>query len=86
MAHTLASKKSIRQTEKNTLFNKSKISRIKTEKKKFLALVESDKEKAQEAFRITQSLIAKAAKKKVFHWKKASRLISRMAAKLNKAA
>ena len=86
MAHTLATKKSIRQTQKNTLFNKSRMSRIKTEKKKFLALLENNKEEAKKAFILVQSLLAKAAKKKIIHWKKAARLISRMSAKLNKAA
>jgi len=36
------------------------------------------------AFRITQSLIAKAAKTHLFHWKKSARLISRMANKFPK--
>lgn len=82
MANSKAAKKANRQNEARRAINKSNISRIKTEKKKFLKAVEAQSPEAQNFFQNTQSLLAKAAKTGLVHWKKAARTISRMAAKM----
>ncbi len=85
MANKKASKKSAVQSEAQRLINKSKMSRIKTEKKKFLEIVSSNSASSENVatqFSKTQSLIAKAAKTNLMHWKKAARLVSRMADKI----
>lgn len=85
MPNKKSAKKSLKQSERNRLANKSKLSRIKTERKKFLKHISNNEmELAQSAFRTTQSLIAKATKTHLFHWKKSARLISRMANKFPK--
>lgn len=86
MPNKKSAAKALRQSEKNRLANKSAIKRIKTERKKFLSLISEGKiEEAQKAFQLTQSLLGKAAKKNVYHWKKSARLTSRMAEKFPKA-
>lgn len=82
MANTKAAKKANKQNVVRKTANKAQISRIKTERKKFLEAVEKKSPETQNAFQTVQSLLAKAAKKGVIHWKKAARLVSRMAAKL----
>ncbi|WP_342261984.1 30S ribosomal protein S20 [Alphaproteobacteria bacterium endosymbiont of Tiliacea citrago] len=77
--------KALKQSEKNRVANKSAIKRIKTERKKFIAFIESGNlEEAKKAFCLTQSLLGKAAKTKLFHWKKSARLTARMAQKFPK--
>lgn len=83
MANSKAAKKANRQNEARKAANKAKISRIKTERKKFAEAVANNGDTAS-AFVVCQSLLAKAAKKGIIHWKKAARLVSRMAAKLKK--
>lgn len=85
MANTKAAKKANKQNEARRSDNKAKLSRIKTERKKFLeAVVHSSSHTVSSAFVTCQSLLAKAAKKGLIHWKKAARLVSRMAAKMKK--
>ena len=84
MANSKASKKANRQSTARRAINKSKMSRIKTEKKKFLNAASSNAPEAEKLFKSTQSLLAKAAKTGLVHWKKASRLVSRMSLKLKK--
>lgn len=85
MPNKKSAAKALKQSEKNRLANKSAIKRIKTERKKFLSFIEAGKlEDAQKAFQLTQSLLGKAAKTHLFHWKKSARLTSRMAQKFPK--
>lgn len=86
MANKKASKKAERKNIAQKAINKSKNSRIKTERKKFDQFLTTDATKATEQFSKTQSLLAKAAKTSLIHWKKAARLISRMAQKLKKTS
>jgi small subunit ribosomal protein S20 len=86
MPNIKAAKKDEVKSEASRLVNKSTISRIKTERKKFLNSVTENLSDAKDKFISTQSLIAKAAKKRIIHWKKAARLISRMAQKLKKSS
>jgi small subunit ribosomal protein S20 len=82
MPNSTAAKKANRQNIIQRATNKSKISRIKTERKKFEKASKAQSNDASSLFSNTQSLLAKAAKKSIVHWKKAARLISRMAKKL----
>lgn len=85
MPNKKSAKKALKQSEKNRIANKAAVKRIKTERKKFLAFIESGNlTEAQEAFKLTQSLLGKAAKTNLFHWKKSARLTARMAQKFPK--
>jgi ribosomal protein S20 len=87
MPNTASAIKDQRRNEANRLVNRATMSRIKTAKKKFLADLEKiNKEGATENFQLTQSYLAKAAKKKIISKGKRDRLISRMAQKLNKVS
>ncbi len=85
MANTKAAKKANRQNEVRKAKNKAQISRIKTERKKFEKASIAKSEDSFKALSTCQSLLAKAAKKGVIHWKKAARLVSRMASKIAKS-
>jgi len=82
MPNTTAAKKANRQNEARKNANKARMSRIKTERKKFEKSAGSNNAQTTEHFSSTQSLLAKAAKSGVMHWKKAARLVSRMAARV----
>lgn len=82
MPNTTAAKKANRQNEARKNANKARISRIKTERKKFDKSAASNSAQVTDHFSSTQSLLAKAAKSGVMHWKKAARLVSRMAGKI----
>jgi small subunit ribosomal protein S20 len=84
MAHTAASKKSIRKSEELRLLNKAMINRIRTERKKFLEAIKSDSKDVMVNFSHVQSLLAKAAKKGLMHWKTSARLVSRMNQRIKK--
>lgn len=85
MPNKKSAAKAFRQSEKSRVANKAAIKRIKTERKKFMSFLSEGKmEEAQKAFCLTQSLLGKASKTNLFHWKKSARLTSRMAAKLKK--
>jgi small subunit ribosomal protein S20 len=87
MANTSAAKKAAKQSEKNRLANKSRSSTIKTVFRKFNESVEkSDLDTGKVLFVKYQSLLAKAAKKGLFHWKKTARLTAKASLKLSKAA
>lgn len=83
MANHASAKKRIRQTAVRTARNVSRLSKIKTLIKKFLAAIQTqDKTVATEAFKVTQSELARGADKTLFHKKAASRKIKRLHAKL----
>ncbi|MBP7190560.1 MAG: 30S ribosomal protein S20 [Rickettsiaceae bacterium] len=86
MANHASAKKAHRQTEKRTLENKSRMSRIKTFIKKVLAAIESgSKEQATEALRVAQSEIMRGVKANVIKLNAASRKVGRLAKKVKEA-
>ncbi len=74
MAHSKQANKRVRQTERDRLANKAKMTRMKTETKKLMAAEEAgDKGKAQEMLSAVCQLIDKAAKQAVIHKNTAGR-------------
>ena len=87
MANTRSAEKSIRQTRTRTKRNRTKKTRIRALRKEALAAVQKgDATAAQKAYDKFASAADKAAKTKSMHKNTASRLKSRMAAKLNSLA
>ena len=87
MANIKSAKKRIKLASIRTDRNKSVKSRVKTELKKFDALVEAgDKSAAQAQLLVVTSYIDKAETKSVFHKKTASRKISNLNKALNRMA
>lgn len=83
MALHKSAKKRIRQTEKRTDINKDRRSRIRTFIKKVLVAVKAGSyDVAMEAFRVAQPEIMRGANKSLFHKKTASRLVSRLSARV----
>ena len=79
MAHHRSAKKRIRQTEKRTAVNRSRMSRIKTFVRKVEdALAKGDVGLAQAAFRDAEPEIRRGITKGVLHLNTASRKISRL--------
>ena len=83
MANTRSAEKNIRKTEARTLRNRATKSRIRSIRKKVLgSLAKGDVKGAQTLYDQFASAADKAAKTKVIHKNTASRLKSRIAAKL----
>lgn len=79
MAHHASAKKRIRQTERRTLVNRMRVSRIRTFVKKVeLAIEAGDKSIAQEAFLAAQPEMMRGVTKGVLHRNTVSRKLSRM--------
>ena len=79
MAHHRSAKKRIRQTEKRTIVNRSRMSRIKTFVRKVEdALAKGDVGMAQAAFREAEPELRRRITKGVLHINTASRKISRL--------
>lgn len=83
MANTASARKRIRQTEKRTIRNRARRSRVRT----FLRKVEQaisggDKTQAQDAFRAAQPELHRAATKGVFHRNTVARKLSRLSARI----
>jgi small subunit ribosomal protein S20 len=79
VAHHRSAKKRIRQTEKRTAVNRSRMSRIKTFVRKVEdALAKGDPSLAQAAFREAEPEIRRGISKGVLHINTASRRISRL--------
>lgn len=79
MAHHKSAIKRIRQTERRTLINRARESRIKTFMKKVeLAIASGDKTAAQAAFKLAQPEIMRGATKGVLKRETASRKVSRL--------
>lgn len=83
MADHKSALKRIRQTEKRTARNRSRISCIKTFIKKFMASIGTDN--MQQAFRDAQSELHKGVTKGVLHKNTAARKISRLSRKIKAA-
>ncbi len=85
MAHHKSAIKRIKTNEKARLRNRHKISTLRTELKKFFALLDTGTaEEIQTAFPKISKLYDKAASKGILHKKNASRHISRLAKTVNK--
>ncbi len=87
MAHHRSAKKRIRQTEKRTAINRSRVSRIKTFMRKVeTALAQGDFSTAQTAFAAAEPEIRRGVTKGVLHMNTASRKISRLARRVRAIA
>lgn len=74
MAHSKQALKRVRQSERNRLANKAKLSRLKSAMKRLATVVETgDKAKAQEMLASVCKTIDKAAQTHVIHKNTASR-------------
>jgi len=83
MANNSSARKRIRQTEKRTVRNKARKSRVRSFLRKVEEAVKSgDKAAAQEAFRAAQPEMQRAATKGVVHTKTVSRKLSRLSARV----
>lgn len=80
MPHHKSAKKRMRQDEKRRARNRAVKSQVKTAIKKVLQAV--GKEEAPELLRQAESVIDRAAKKGVIHWRAAARKKSRLARKV----
>lgn len=86
MANIKSAEKRIRVAERNRLVNKSRISALRTSVKKLNAAIENNElEQAQELLKVVDKQLKKAAHKNLIHPNKASREISKLTKKLNKA-
>lgn len=83
MAHHKSAQKRIRQTERRTLVNRSRISRIRTFIKRVETAIEAgDQTKAQQELRNAQPEIMRGVSKGVLKLGTASRKVSRLSARV----
>lgn len=83
MAHHKSAQKRIRQTEKRTQINRSRLSRIKTFVKRVEKAIENEnKTEAQSALRDAQSELMRGVSKGVLKLGTASRKVSRLSARV----
>jgi small subunit ribosomal protein S20 len=84
MPHHRSAEKRLRQTEKRTAINRSRLSRVRTFVKKVeTAIAGGDKEAAQSAFQVAQPEMHRATTKGVLHKNTVARKLSRLAARIN---
>lgn len=84
MANHKSAEKRIRQTEKRTAINRSRMSRVRTFVRKVEAAIASgDKAGAQSAFQQAQPELHRAITKGVMHKNTAARKLSRLALRIN---
>ncbi len=85
MANHKSALKRYRQNQKANARNRMMRTRIKNAVKKVnAAIAENNTDAASEAFKSASSILDKAAGKKVIHWKKAARKVSRLNAAIRK--
>lgn len=83
MAHHISAQKRIRQTERRTLVNRSRVSRIRTFIKRVEKAIESGNyTEAQQALRQAQPEIMRGVSKGVLKLGTASRRVSRLSARV----
>ena len=83
MANTDSARKRIRQTEKRTVRNRARKSRVRTFLRKVeMAIAAGDKSAAQEAFRAAQPEMQRAADKGVLHDNTVARKLSRLSSRI----
>ncbi len=84
MATHKSAEKRIRQTEKRTAINRSRMSRVRTFVKKVETAIETgDKQAAQSALQVAQPELHRAITKGVLHKNTVSRKLSRLAVRIN---
>lgn len=84
MPHHKSAEKRLRQTEKRTVINRSRMSRVRTFVKKVESAIESgDKTAAQSAFQLAQPELHRATTKGVMHKNTVARKLSRLATRIN---
>lgn len=84
MPHHKSAEKRLRQSEKRTAVNASRLSRVRTFVKKVeTALATGDKNAAQSAFQLAQPELHRATTKGVMHRNTVARKLSRLAARIN---
>jgi small subunit ribosomal protein S20 len=84
MPHHKSAEKRLRQTEKRTVINRARLSRVRTFVKKVETAIDSgDKEAAQSAFQVAQPELHRATTKGVLHRNTVARKLSRLAARIN---
>ena len=84
MATHKSAEKRLRQTEKRTAINRSRMSRVRTFVKKVETAIESgDKDAAQAAFLVAQPELHRATTKGVMHKNTVARKLSRLATRIN---
>jgi small subunit ribosomal protein S20 len=84
MATHKSAEKRFRQTEKRTVINRSRMSRVRTFVKKVETAIETgDKQAAQSAFQVAQPELHRAITKGVLHKNTVSRKLSRLSARIN---
>ena len=87
MANTASARKRIRQTEKRTIRNRARRSRVRTFLRKVeQAIAEGDKGVAQDAFKAAQPELQRAATKGVLHRNTIARKLSRLSARIKDLA
>lgn len=87
MANTDSARKRIRQTQRRTVRNQARTSRMRTFMKKVEAMIASgDKAAAQTALRQAQPEMQRAASKGVVHANTVARKLSRLSARIKALA
>ncbi len=83
MASHKSALKTIRQTEKRTALNKSRLSRIRTHLRNVEEAIQGgNKKDAQERFREMQSELMRGVRRSLFRMNTASRKLSRLSARI----
>lgn len=85
MANTKSAKKQAKQNEKRRAINLARKSAIKTIVKKAISAMTAGQENAQELLKEASAQLARAKNKGVLHANTASRKISRLTKRFNKA-
>jgi small subunit ribosomal protein S20 len=84
MPHHKSAEKRLRQTEKRTIINRARMSRVRTFVKKVEAAIETgDRAAAQSALRLAQPELHRATTKGVLHKNTVARKLSRLALRIN---
>ena len=84
MPHHKSAEKRLRQTEKRTVINRARMSRVRTFVKKVETAIETgDRAAAQSALQLAQPELHRATTKGVMHKNTVARKLSRLAARIN---
>jgi small subunit ribosomal protein S20 len=84
MPHHKSAEKRLRQTEKRTIINRARMSRVRTFVKKVETAIETgDRAAAQSALQLAQPELHRATTKGVMHKNTVARKLSRLAARIN---
>ena len=84
MPHHKSAEKRLRQTEKRTVINRARLSRVRTFVKKVEVAIETgDRAAAQSALQLAQPELHRATTKGVLHKNTVARKLSRLATRIN---